>query len=109
MADDLWVPTCSCKPSWEWICMVHEKKMCKECYEKGRTIMGRKCSPEGKMTHKTIFLNTGRTFTFRNVVNIIENETSLTFNYTAMSDGELKTVIFYRPEIVGHSTYVFRK
>ena len=61
------------------------------------------------MTHKTIFLNTGRTFTFRDVVNVVENETSLTFNYIAMSDGELKTVTFYRPEIVGHSTYLENK
>ena len=57
------------------------------------------------MTNKTIFLSTGRTFTFRDVVGVIENETSLTFHYTAMSDGLGKVVTFYRPEIVGHSTY----
>ena len=54
---------------------------------------------------KTIFLNTGHTFTFRDVGDVIENETSLTFSYTAMSDGKPKKVVFYRPEIVGHSTY----
>lgn len=57
------------------------------------------------MTHKTIFLATGKTFTFRNVEEVIENETGLTFGYRAMSDGEQKTVTFYRPEMVGHSTY----
>ena len=57
------------------------------------------------MTCKTIFLATGRTFTFRDVADVVENETSLTFSYTAMSDGNAKTVTFYRPEIVGHSTY----
>lgn len=54
---------------------------------------------------KTIFLATGRTFTFRDVIDVVENETSLTFSYKAMSDGKLKTVRFYRPEMVGHSNY----
>lgn len=54
---------------------------------------------------KTIFLAAGHTFTFRNVEVVIENETSLTFTYTAMSNGKAKSVTFYRPEIVGHSTY----
>ncbi len=54
---------------------------------------------------KTIFLCTGRTFTFRNVTEVVENETSLTFQYTAMSDERQKKVRFYRPEIAGHSTY----
>ena len=57
--------------------------------------------------NKTIFLSTGRTFTFRNVTDVVENETSLTFGYTAMSDSNKKVVTFYRPEIVGHSTYEF--
>ena len=57
------------------------------------------------MTSKTIFLITGKTFTFRNVSGVIENETSLSFNYWAMSDGKFKKVSFYRPGIVGHSTY----
>ena len=55
---------------------------------------------------KTIFLCSGRTFTFRNVSDIIENETSLTFTYTAMSDGKPKSVVFYRPEMAGHSSYI---
>ena len=54
---------------------------------------------------KTIFLMSGRTFTFRDVNNVVENETSLTFSYIAMSDDKQKAVTFYRPEIVGHSTY----
>ncbi len=61
------------------------------------------------MTHKTIFLSTGRTFTFRDVTQIVENETGLTFYYTAMSDNLVKSVTFYRPEIVGHSTYTEEK
>lgn len=54
---------------------------------------------------KTIFLSTGHTFTFREVENVVENETSLQFDYVAISDGRKKSVTFYRPEIVGHSTY----
>ena len=54
---------------------------------------------------KTIFLSSGKTFTFRGVSHVVENETGLRFNYTAMSDEQEKSVVFYRPGIVGHSTY----
>lgn len=56
------------------------------------------------MLTKTIFLSTGRTFTFRDVTNVVENETSISFGYTAVSDGNLKSVVFYRPGMAGHST-----
>jgi hypothetical protein len=65
------------------------------------------CNTTIYTTVKTIFLSTGKTFTFRGVENVVENETSLTFDYTAMSDGLIKTVVFYRPGMVGHSTYTY--
>ena len=54
---------------------------------------------------KTIFLKSGKTFTFRNVTHANENETVLWFNYTAMSDNKVKSVVFNRENIAGHSTY----
>lgn len=75
---------------------------------------------EAKMC-KTIFLKSGRTFTFKNVKDIVENETTLTFAYKsgflygqpggdptpdpAMSDGRVKRVKFYIAAIAGHSLY----
>jgi hypothetical protein len=50
-----------------------------------------------------IFLPTGRTFTFRNVIITIDNETTLVFEYTAMSDGLRKTGIFQKQQFVGFS------
>ncbi len=58
---------------------------------------------------KTIFLCSGRTFTFRDVSNVVENETTLKFLYTAMSDGKRKSATFYRPEMAGHSNYLEEK
>jgi len=48
-----------------------------------------------------IFLPTGRTYTFRNVEILIDNETALVFQYTAMSDGNVKTGTFYKSQIAG--------
>jgi hypothetical protein len=61
------------------------------------------------MTGKTIFLGSGKTFTFYDVKDVVENETSLTFTYKAVSDNRVKTVTFYRPEMVGHSTFDYQE
>ena len=56
---------------------------------------------------KTIFLNSGATFTFKNVTNVVENKTVLTFGYKAMSDNKYKfaTATFYTKNIAGHSNF----
>jgi len=54
---------------------------------------------------KTIFLKTGKTFTFRNVGNVLLNETVVAFDYSAMSDGLSKRVTFFRDQIAGHSEF----
>lgn len=48
-----------------------------------------------------VFLNTGHTFTFRNVEVITDNETVVVFKYTAMSDGRSKTATFYKQNVAG--------
>ena len=59
------------------------------------------------MLCKTIFLTSGHTFTFRNVRNIVDNETTVSFEYVAMSDGNVKKVVFYKyAGMVGHSGYM---
>lgn len=50
-----------------------------------------------------IFCPTGRTFTFRNVEIVSDNETVLEFTYSAMSDGFKKRGIFLKNNIVGWS------
>lgn len=50
-----------------------------------------------------LFLPTGRTFTFKDVVLTTNNETVLVFDYRAMSDGEGKTMTVFRDSIVGYS------
>ena len=50
-----------------------------------------------------IFTEAGRTYTFRNVSLIIDNETVITFIYSAMSDGLRKEGTFYKNRIVGIS------
>lgn len=51
-----------------------------------------------------IFCPTGKTFTFRNVSVIVDNESVLVFNYGAMSDGRMKTHVAIKANIVGYST-----
>lgn len=50
-----------------------------------------------------IFMPTGKTFTFRDVNILIENESVLVFNYTAMSDHFVKTMTVYKPGVIGVS------
>ena len=51
----------------------------------------------------TIFTPCGNTFTFRDVEVTCNNETTLQFNYAAMSDGKTKTATFPKPTICGWS------
>ena len=50
-----------------------------------------------------IFTPAGKTFTFRNVHVLADNETVLHFSYTAMSDGRTKTATFPKSTICGWS------
>jgi len=52
-----------------------------------------------------IFLPTGKTFTFKKVLIITDNETVLIFSYVAMSDGGSKVATFYKSSIVGISIF----
>lgn len=51
-----------------------------------------------------IFTPTGHTFTFRDVEIVCNNETTLQFNYRAMSDGRMKTATFPKATLCGWST-----
>ena len=50
-----------------------------------------------------IFTPTGRTYTFRNVKLICDNETVLQFGYAAMSDGNTKVATFPKATLCGWS------
>lgn len=52
-----------------------------------------------------LFLPTGRTYTFRNVSILHDNENVLSIAYTAMSDSLYKTGTFQKSQIVGYSTW----
>lgn len=51
-----------------------------------------------------IFLNSGRTFSFKDVEIIHDNESVIRFEYAAMSDGKTKTANFYKQNVAGVST-----
>ena len=46
---------------------------------------------------------TGRTFSFRNIEMVCDNETILQFNYAAMSDGKVKMAAFPKSTLCGWS------
>ena len=50
-----------------------------------------------------IFTPTGKTYTFRNVEIVCDNETDLQFKYEAMSDGKTKTATFPKATLCGWS------
>ena len=50
-----------------------------------------------------LFLNSGHTFTFRNVTVVSNNETVIQFEYKAMSDGKPKVGTFQKQNIAGFS------
>ena len=57
------------------------------------------------MTNICIFLESGRTFTFKDVSEITDNESTLAFSYYAMSDGLRKRVTFSKFRIVGSTIW----
>ena len=48
-----------------------------------------------------LFLTSGRTFTFRYVTILSDNEYAVTFAYNAMSDGLEKEATFYKANLAG--------
>ena len=50
-----------------------------------------------------IFMPTGKTFTFKDVEVTCDNENVLQFNYSAMSDGKVKTATFPKGTLCGWS------
>ena len=50
-----------------------------------------------------LFMETGRTFTFKNVTFLHDNDTAITFGYEAMSDGKMKVATFYKTHVAGVS------
>ena len=48
-----------------------------------------------------IFLPTGRTYSFKKVEILTDNETVLVFSYLAMSDGNKKIATFQKTQICG--------
>ncbi len=60
---------------------------------------------EGKQLNVCIFTCEGHTFSFKNVTALVTNETVVSFNYKAMSDGLDKHAVFYVSRIVGWSKH----
>lgn len=52
-----------------------------------------------------LFLQSGRTYSFKNVVITCNNESFLGFTYRAMSDGVAKQMTVQKRAIVGWSTH----
>lgn len=50
-----------------------------------------------------LFTLLGATYTFKDVEVRSDNETAITFIYTAMSDGETKRGVFYKRNLCGCS------
>jgi len=57
------------------------------------------------MKNICLFLPTGRTLSFRDIVIISNNESFLTFDYRAMSDSLIKTGTFQKRALVGWSIH----
>ena len=52
-----------------------------------------------------IFTHAGKTYTFRNISILCNNESVIQFKYTAMSDGGIKEATFPKNNICGWSLY----
>ncbi len=50
-----------------------------------------------------IFTVHGKTFTFKDVTNILVNESAITFDYVAMSDEREKKATFFVANLAGYS------
>ena len=59
-----------------------------------------------KLETLCIFLSTGKTFTFRDVLLVCDNESVLKFHYAAMSDGKTKTATFPKNTLCGWSVTI---
>jgi uncharacterized protein YbaA (DUF1428 family) len=57
-------------------------------------------------TNLCVFLPSGRTYSFKNVIIVTDNETVIVFSYAAMSDGKTKRATFYKNMVAGISTYM---
>lgn len=60
-----------------------------------------KVTKEDSLLH--LFTKEGKTFTFHNVTLIVDNESTLVFDYGAQSDGRGKRFECYKNNIVGFS------
>lgn len=60
-----------------------------------------KISKQDSLLH--IFTDSGHTFTFHNVTIKVDNESSLVFEYGALSDGRVKVAEFSKHRIIGFS------
>ena len=58
------------------------------------------------ISYTCLFLYSGRTFTFKDIHNLIDNETIISFTYTDMSDNLRKNGTFYKTQIVGKSNWL---
>ena len=58
---------------------------------------------ETKFHILTLFLVSGHTFTFREGSVVSDNETTISFQYKAMSDGLFKEATFYKNLVAGTS------
>jgi hypothetical protein len=56
-------------------------------------------------TNICLFMPGGRTFSFKDVDVVLNNETVLVFRYRAMSDGLYKTGTFFKANFVGYSIH----
>ena len=56
-----------------------------------------------KFASLCVFLTSGHTFTFRDVSILCDNETTLQFNYRAMSDGKAKRFTGRKDALAGYS------
>lgn len=66
--------------------------------------MPKNLSGVGRPSNKLhIFTDGGRTFTFLDVTILVNNESTLVFEYGAQSDGATKHGSFDKHRIVGHS------
>ena len=53
-----------------------------------------KCAVESQSL--CIFLVSGRTYSFKGVYDVVDNENCISFRYRAMSDGKVKSGVFYK-------------
>ena len=80
------------------------KFICRKCWEEGDYEFDKLLKEDDmNATHESIcfFLTTGRTYTFRNVEILSDNETAISIRYTAMSDGQVKEAVFYKTHVAG--------